>query len=87
MSSGEFEGCSAGSGWPEVGEDRSVDLACDVALEAADDFFAGLAFGESSGHVRLRGCVPSESADDDDVERSVGLAVAAAVESVASLTS
>ena len=60
-------------------------FAGDVELEAADGFFAGLAFGDAAGHVGLGGLVPAESADHDDVERGVGLAVTAAVEPVSLL--
>jgi hypothetical protein len=69
----------------EVGDDGLVDLSGDVALQAADDLFAGLALGESLGHVGLGGWMPAESADDDGVERTVGLAVTAAVEPVSLL--
>ena len=72
--------------WGEVVEDCSVDLPGDGALEAADDFFAGFALGEAALHVGLGCGVPAESADRDDVERGVGVSVAAAVESVALLT-
>ena len=52
----------------------------------ADDLFAGLAFGEPSGHVGLGRGVPSEPADGDDVEGGVGGAVAASVEPVSLLS-
>ena len=48
--------------------------------------FVGASLGESSGHVGLGRWVPAESADDDDVQRPVGLAVAVAVEPVVLLT-
>ncbi len=87
MSSSEWEGRAGGlAGCSEVVGDGAVDVSGDVALEASDDFFAGSAFGETAGHVGLGGGVPSESADDDDVERCVGLAVAASVEPVSLLT-
>jgi hypothetical protein len=75
------------SGGVEVVSDGLVDFAGDVELEAADDLFPGLALGEAAGHVVLGRSVPAESADDDDVERGVGLAVAAAVEPVSVLAS
>jgi hypothetical protein len=52
-----------------------VDFAGDVALEAADDFFVGLALGEPSDYVVLGVRIPAESTDGDDVERRVGVAV------------
>ena len=66
----------------EVVGDGSVDLSGDVELEAADDLASCSALREPSVHVVLGRLVPSQPADDDDVERGVGLAVATAVESV-----
>ena len=66
----------------EVGGDGAVNLADEVPFEAADDHLVGASFGESSGHVVLGRLVPAEPADDDDVERPVGVAIAVAVEPV-----
>ena len=63
----------------EVGGDGAVDLADEVSFEAAHDHLVGASFGQSSGHVGLGRWVPAESADDDDVERPVGVAIAVAV--------
>ena len=41
MSSAGFEG-------GEVGSQCAVDLSCEVALEAADGFFVGFAFGDAA---------------------------------------
>ena len=51
---------------------------------AADDVAFALAFSESSVAVLLGAGVVFEAGHDDDVQRSVGLPVAAAVESMAS---
>lgn len=59
-----YLGCSFGA------VEWSVDLACDVALEAADDF----------GDVVSGGGVPVDSDDGHGVDRFVELAVAAAVQ-------
>ena len=67
----------------EVGSEVPMDLADDVALEAANDFFLGESFGEPSGHVRLGLGAVAEPNDDDQVQRSVGLAVPAVVEAMA----
>jgi hypothetical protein len=62
MSSSDLQGSGERDlGSSEVSEDGSGDLSCDVGLEAADGLFAGLAFGESAGHVGLGGLVPAES--------------------------
>jgi hypothetical protein len=37
----------------EVGGDGAVDLADDVAFEAADDHLGGASLSESAGHVCL----------------------------------
>ena len=66
----------------EVGGDGAVDLAGDGSVEAADDHLGGPSLGESSSHVGLGRLVPAESADDDDVQCPVGVAVAVAVEPV-----
>src|SRR5690606_34923174 len=58
------------------------EVAGDVALEAALDVWVGLAFGPASFGVGACGGVVAESAEHDDVEGSVELAVAAAVEAV-----
>ena len=61
----------------------AVDLAGEVALEAAHDFGFGLAFGGASSDVDLGGLVPVHAGDDGSVQRGVGLPVAASVEAVA----
>src|SRR5712691_7396605 len=67
----------------EIGVERVVELAGDVALEAADDLAFGEAFGGAAGGVGAGAGAVAESADGDHVQRLVGAAVAAAVESVA----
>ena len=62
--------------------EEAPDSSCDVALEAADDFSFGLAFGESSGHVCACRWVALESGDRDDVERVVHASIASSVEAV-----
>jgi hypothetical protein len=66
----------------EVDGDGSVDLAGDVSFEATDDHLVGASLGQSPGHVGLGRGVPAEAADDDDVERPVGVAVSVEVEPV-----
>jgi len=61
-----------------------VDLACDVAFEASDDFAFAESVCGSSFHVRDRGFVVAAETDHDDgPEGGVGLAVPGTVESVA----
>ena len=67
--------------------EEPVDAACDVALEAADGFSFGFAFCEGVGHVFLGGLVMGEADHGDAPEGVVGLAVAAAVEAAALLSS
>src|SRR5690606_2753378 len=74
MSSGEFKIVWCG--------DELVELAGDVAFEAADDLLLGQAVFGASFHVGAGAGVPAQAADDDPVERFVGLSVAAAVEAV-----
>ena len=59
------------------------DLAGDVALEAPHDLRLGLALSESARHVGLGRRVPAKPNDDDAVERGIGLAIAAPVETMA----
>jgi hypothetical protein len=66
----------------QVADDGVVDLAGDVALEAADDLFFGLAFGGAPGHVVLGALVPREAVQHDEIQGAVGLAVTAAVEAM-----
>jgi hypothetical protein len=59
-----------------------VDLAGDVALEAADDVASAEALGLAALGVGAGGGVPAESADGDAVEGGVGGSVAGSVEAV-----
>ena len=71
---------------PQVGGDGAVDLADEVPFEAANDDLVGASLGEPPGHVGLGWLMPAEPADDDHVQRPVGVAVAVAVEPVVLLT-
>src|SRR5205823_8299971 len=62
--------------------EEGVDLAGEVALEAADDVFGGETFGAAAGDVGAGGLVVAHAHDDGTVEGGVGVAVAAAVETV-----
>src|SRR6266545_7546006 len=64
-------------------DDELVELAGDVAFEAADDLLFGETVFGASFHVGAGAGVPAQAADDDPVERFVGLPVAAPVEAVA----
>ena len=59
------------------------DAAGEVALEAADRFAVGFAFGGFAGDVGLGFGVAAGAGDGDAMDRRVELAVAAAVEAVA----
>src|SRR3954451_21790039 len=63
--------------------DERVHFTRDVAFEAADRLQLGMAFGDALGDVGLRPDVRPQPADGDDVERTVGRPIAAAVEAVA----
>ena len=81
LSSGLEEGLDPGCdcGWSgEVG----VDLAGDVALEAADDFAFAQPFGGPPLDVVTGGLMTAQADDGDDVEGTVGGTVAAAAETV-----
>jgi hypothetical protein len=54
-----------------------------MALEAADRFLLGLPFGVQAVEVDAGGWVGARTGERDDVKRSVELAIAAAVQSVA----
>src|SRR3954454_8240439 len=69
--------------WEQVGDECVVDLARDVALEAADDLGLGLAFGGAPRGVGARAFAAAQAADRDHVQRAVGVAAAAVVEAVA----
>src|SRR5688572_7983039 len=66
----------------EVCRERAVDLAGDVALEAADDLGLGLALGGAALCVCSGALAVAQAADGDHVQRAVGVAVAAVVEAV-----
>src|SRR5665213_3354007 len=67
----------------EVGSEGVVDLAGDVALEAAHDLPLGFAFADAALGVGAGALAVAQPADGDEVQGSVGLAVAAGVEAVA----
>ena len=67
----------------EVGAECGVDLAGDVALEAAHDLALTLAFAGAACGVGLSALAVAQSADSDEVQRAVGLAVPAGVEAMA----
>jgi hypothetical protein len=77
MSSSLVEGLG-----PVLAGERCVDLAGDVAFEAADDFLLGLAFFGAPFDVVLRSGVLAHADEDNAVEGGVGLAVAGSVEAV-----
>src|SRR5689334_9870143 len=62
-----------------------VELSCDVALEAADGFGFGLAFGTSSFEVGAGCRVVGQTRDHDPPQGTVRLRIAGAAESVALL--
>src|SRR4051794_41970222 len=64
------------------GREEVVDLAGDVAFEAADDVFLGEPVVGSSFDVGHGRRMPAHADDDDPVERGVRLSVAASVEAV-----
>ena len=59
-----------------------VDLAGDVALEASADLAVGLAVAAAPFDVGAGGRIVSGAVEDDDVNGSIELAVAASIESV-----
>src|SRR3954453_15649876 len=67
----------------EVGDEGVVDLAGDVALEAADDLGLGLALGGAALRVGAGGLAMAQAADGDHVQGAVGVADAPGVEAVA----
>src|SRR4028119_1069669 len=67
------------------GWESSVDLAGEVALEAADDLALRQALGGAAGDVVDRRLVPASSNDDGAVEGGVGLSVALAIQTVAAV--
>src|SRR5215216_3688902 len=68
----------------EVGAQRAVGLTRDVALEAAEDLRLALPFGGPAPRVGACARAVAQAADGDQVQRAVGVAVAAVVEAVAS---
>src|SRR5690242_369289 len=60
-----------------------VDLAGDIAFEAAEDVSFGQTFGGAAGDVVAGALVVAHADQDDGVQGAVGGAVTAAVEAVA----
>src|SRR5215207_6710575 len=65
--------------------EHGEDLAGHIAFQAADDLFLGLALGQARGHVVPGWLVVAQSDDHDPVQRGVGLAVTAPVDSLGRL--
>jgi hypothetical protein len=63
--------------------EEPVEVAGEVALEAAVCFARGFAVLASTGDVVDRWLMPAAAADEDHVQGTVELTVAASVESVA----
>ena len=61
----------------------AVDLAGDVALEAADDLRLGLSFCRAALSVGACGRIRAQAGEHDPPQGVVGLAVTAGVEAVA----
>lgn len=65
--------------------EESPDAAGDVALDAASDLSVGLALGASLGAVDTGRFVVGSAGERDDVEGTVELAIAIAIEAMAIL--
>ena len=65
--------------------EEAVEVAGDVALEAAAGFAWCLAFGDAAGDVGAGGFVAAGAGDDDGVQGAVQSPVAAPAEPVAGL--
>jgi len=71
--------CALSGGSAQVG----IDLAGDVALQAADDFLLGLSFGCAAFDVGAGGRVRAHAGEHDPPQGVAGLAVTARVEPAA----
>ena len=67
---------------PVFPRETRVELARDVALEAADGFGFGLAFGAAALEVATSRGVVGEAGDNDAPKGAVGLTVSTAAESM-----
>ena len=74
----ELAGVALPAGWGCRQQD-GVDLAGQVALEAADDLGLGLALGGAPGDIGAGGWIPAQAAQGEQLERAVRVAVAAPV--------
>lgn len=70
-------GLGEGGPRPVVVDERVVDLACDKALQTADDVLLREALRAAAGDVIDGRLVPAHAHDHDPVERCVGLTVTA----------
>lgn len=74
--------CRSGCALSEVSPHSGEDLACDVALEAADDILSGEPFGDPPRDVVAGPLAMVHAHDRYAVENSVGLAIVAPRQSV-----
>ena len=71
--------------WPDRrrgGHQYAIDLPGYVALETADDLWLALAFCEAPCDVLLGATISAHPSQTDHLQRTVGLPVAAAVETM-----
>ena len=68
---------------PMIGEEPVVDLTRNEPLQAPDDVSFAETLSRSARDIVPRGLMPPHAHGDNPVERRVGLAVAAAKESMA----
>src|SRR6266496_1095023 len=64
-------------------QEHRVELARDVAFEAADDLRLGPAFCCAALYVDSGSWIPAHAADGQQVQRTVALAISAPVETIA----
>src|SRR5438552_18477598 len=74
---------SAGTTLGSHCQEHRVELARDVAFEAADDLRLGPALCCAALHVGSGSWIPAHAADGQQVQRTVALAIPAPVESIA----
>src|SRR5262249_13090108 len=68
--------------WIGLAGQDAVEVAGEVALDAAADFPVGLALGPAALHVGMGGGVAPHPADGDDLQGAVELAAGEAVERI-----
>jgi hypothetical protein len=75
-------GDSSGVDFPLTLHDEREDLSCKISLQGSNGVEFGMPFGDSTSDVVLGPLVGAQATDGDNVQRAIGGAIAAGIETM-----